>query len=49
MMATEKSLEYLNNELPTPLSMKRFRPNIVVSGVKEAHAEVSIVMIGSYI
>lgn len=39
MMATEKSLEYLNKELSSPMPMRRFRPNIVVSGVKEAHLE----------
>ena len=42
MVATEASLTALNETLPKPMSMKRFRPNIVISGT-EAWAEVRAV------
>lgn len=38
LLATVESLERLNRELPAPVDMRRFRPNIVVSGA-EAFAE----------
>lgn len=34
LIATDVSLDALNEELPFPISMVRFRPNIVVSGLK---------------
>ncbi len=42
LLATERSLAELNANLPTghdPISMERFRPNIVVTGVDEAWEE----------
>jgi uncharacterized protein YcbX len=33
LVISEESLDDLNNRLPEPLSIKRFRPNIVVSGL----------------
>ena len=33
MILTEASLAALNKELQTPVPMKRFRPNVVVSGL----------------
>ena len=41
MILAEDSLVALNQELPTPMEMERFRPNIVVSGLK-AFEEVSL-------
>ena len=40
MIATEQSLVALNEELPSPVTMERFRPNVVVDGL-EAFDEVS--------
>ena len=40
-MTTEASLVALNEELPSPVGMDRFRPNIVIGGT-EPFAEVCI-------
>ena len=40
MILAEDSLAMLNKELPMPLEMERFRPNIVVAGLS-AFEEVS--------
>jgi len=40
MILAEDSLVMLNKELPVPLEMERFRPNIVVAGLS-AFEEVS--------
>lgn len=34
MITTEQSLVALNGELPSPVTMERFRPNVVVGGLK---------------
>ena len=34
LITNEASLDALNEELPMPVSMTRFRPNIVVRGLK---------------
>jgi len=34
LITNEASLDALNQELPMPVSMTRFRPNIVVRGLK---------------
>ena len=39
MMATEGTLERVNNDLKSPVTIDRFRPNIVISG-PEAFGEV---------
>ena len=39
LVASEASLAALNRRLETPLSMNRFRPNLTVAGVAEAHGE----------
>ena len=41
MIATEASLEAVNTELSSPVTMERFRPNVVVEGMK-AFDEVSM-------
>ena len=41
MIASDASLDALNKELPWPVTMTRFRPNIVVSG-PEAFEEVCL-------
>ena len=41
MIATEASLAAVNEELQSPVTMQRFRPNVVVSGLK-AFEEVSL-------
>ena len=41
MIASDASLDALNKELPRPVTMTRFRPNIVVSG-PEAFEEVCL-------
>ena len=41
MIANEASLVAVNEELPSPVTMERFRPNVVVSGMK-AFEEVSL-------
>ena len=33
MIANEASLVAVNEELPSPVTMERFRPNVVVSGL----------------
>ena len=33
MIASEASLAAVNEELPSPVTMERFRPNVVVSGL----------------
>ena len=33
MIASESSLAAVNEELPSPVTMERFRPNVVVSGL----------------
>ena len=43
MIANEASLVAVNEELPSPVTMERFRPNIVVDGMK-AYDEVSIMI-----
>lgn len=40
MILAEDSLVALNKELPLPMEMERFRPNIVVTGLR-AFEEVS--------
>jgi len=32
LIANEASLAAVNEELPSPVTMERFRPNVVVSG-----------------
>ena len=39
MMATEGTLERVNKDLKSPVTVDRFRPNIVISG-PEAFGEV---------
>lgn len=39
LVISEASLEALNARLETPLPMARFRPNLVVAGAMEPHAE----------
>ena len=34
LITVDESLDALNEELPFPITMTRFRPNIVVSGLK---------------
>lgn len=41
MIANEASLVAVNEELPSPVSMERFRPNVVVTGL-EQYGEVSV-------
>lgn len=41
LIATEASLEAVNTELSSPVTMERFRPNVVVEGMK-AFDEVSM-------
>ena len=41
MIANEASLVAVNEELPSPVTMENFRPNVVVSGMK-AFEEVSL-------
>ena len=41
MIANEAPLVAVNEELPSPVTMERFRPNVVVDGMK-AYDEVSI-------
>lgn len=43
MLISEGSLAGLNNELPEPLPMNRFRPNIVVASPKEHEGDVPFV------
>jgi len=33
MIANEASLVAVNDELPSPVTMERFRPNVVVTGL----------------
>ena len=33
MIASEASLAAVNEELPSPVTMERFRPNVVISGL----------------
>ena len=40
LILAEDSLAAVNKELPSPVTMERFRPNVVVSGMK-AFEEVS--------
>ena len=40
LLTTESSLEKLNSVLSYPVTMDRFRPNIVIGGVLEPYAEV---------
>ena len=40
MILAEDCLSAVNKELPSPVTMERFRPNVVVSGMK-AFEEVS--------
>lgn len=46
MILAEDSLVALNKELPSTMEMERFRPNIVVSGLK-AFEEVSLITVVS--
>ncbi|HKJ92351.1 MAG TPA: GNAT family N-acetyltransferase [Longimicrobiales bacterium] len=39
LLASEESLAELNRRLDEPVTMRRFRPNLVVQGVGEPHAE----------
>ncbi len=41
MIANEASLVAVNEELPSPVTMERFRPNVVVSGLGR-YEEVSV-------
>lgn len=41
MITTEQSLVALNGVLPSPVTMERFRPNVVVDGLK-AYDEVCV-------
>lgn len=41
MITTEQSLVALNGVLPSPFTMERFRPNVVVDGLK-AYDEVCV-------
>ena len=44
LMTTEASLDALNEKLPSPIGMDRFRPNIVIGGT-EPYAEVCIICV----
>ena len=44
-IATEESLAAVNKELQSPVAMKRFRPNVVVTGGLKAFEEVSCSLI----
>ena len=48
LITTDESLDSLNEELPFPISMTRFRPNIVVSGLK-AFEEVHFLSLGEHL
>lgn len=39
LLISQASLDELNRRLPEPLSMRRFRPNLVIDGAPGAHAE----------
>lgn len=39
LLITQESLDGLNRRLEQPIEMRRFRPNVVVSGAPYAHAE----------
>lgn len=39
LLTSEESLEELNRRLPEPVTMERFRPNLVVRGTSGPHAE----------
>lgn len=41
MLIGQASLDVLNNKLTAPISMRRFRPNLVIAGDIAAHAEDS--------
>ena len=46
LITTDASLDALNGELPKPISMARFRPNIIISGPK-AFEEVYFIFFDS--
>ena len=47
MITTEQSLVALNGVLPSPVTMERFRPNVVVDGLK-AYDEVCVTSHNSF-
>ena len=39
LVVSQESMDELNRRLPAPMGIERFRPNIVVAGASEPHAE----------